>query len=43
MGYLNFTSPVEQVEAVTSFAELVGVPKSQLVNLLSSIKKISFT
>lgn len=43
MGYLNFTSPVEQVEAVTSFAELVGVPKSQLVNLLSSIKKISIT
>lgn len=43
MGYLNFTSPVEQVEAITSFAELVGVPKSQIVNLLSSIKKISFT
>ncbi len=41
MGYLNFTSPVEQVQAITEFAELVGVPKSQVVALLTGIKKVA--
>lgn len=41
MGYLNFTSPIEQAQAITSFAELVGVPKSQVVPLLTSIKKMA--
>jgi hypothetical protein len=41
MSYLNFTSPVEQAQAITEFSELVGVPSSQVVSLLTQIRRIS--
>lgn len=41
MGYLNFTSPLEQAEAIIQFAEMVRVPKSQLLPLLKQIRTIS--
>ncbi len=41
MGYLHFSSPVEQVQAIVAFADLVGVPKSQLVALLTGIRKVT--
>lgn len=43
MGYLNFPSPIEQAQAITAFAEMVGVPKSQIVPLLTSLKKLATT
>lgn len=39
MSYLRFTTPIEQAAAITKFAELVGVPKGQLVNVLTGIKQ----
>lgn len=41
MGYLNFTSPLEQAEAIQQFAELVRVPRSQLLPLLNQIRTLS--
>jgi hypothetical protein len=41
MGYLNFSSPLEQAEAIIQFAEMVRVPKSQLLPLLKQIRTIS--
>jgi len=41
MGYLKFTNPLEQVEAIQRFAELVGVPKGQLSNVLAGIQQAS--
>jgi hypothetical protein len=38
MDLLNFKSPLEQAEAINYFAELVGVPKSQVLPLLKQIK-----
>lgn len=41
MTYLQFNSPTEQVEAIQQFAELVGVPRNQLVNLMTQMRQIS--
>lgn len=39
MNYLQFKSPLEQAEAIQKFAEMVGVPRGQLMNVLNSIRK----
>jgi len=39
-NYLNFTSPQEQYEAIRKFAEMVGVPKSKIGPLISSLRDL---
>lgn len=39
MNYLQFKSPLEQAEAIQKFAELVGVPRGQLMNVLNGIRQ----
>ena len=41
MSMLSFNNPLEQAEAIQQFAELVKVPRSQLMPLLMKIKNIS--
>lgn len=41
MNLLTFNSPLEQVEAIQAFAELVKVPRGQLLPLLKGIRSIS--
>lgn len=41
MNYLSFKNPLEQAEAIMQFAELVRVPRSQLLPLMKTIRNIS--
>lgn len=41
MNYLNFTSPLEQAEAIIQFAEMTNVPRTQLLPLLQQIRTLS--
>jgi hypothetical protein len=41
MSYLNFNNPLEQAEAIEKFAEMVQVPASQLIPLLTQLRTMS--
>lgn len=39
MSFLQLTNPLEQAAAIERFAELVGIPQGQLVNVLNSLRQ----
>lgn len=41
MNYLQFNSPIEQAEAIQQFSELVGVPRTQLVSLMTQMRQMA--